>query len=306
MQDRISRFLNWWQLQFQGQGCIGRLIFLGFSVFLMALGCMAFFSVLIMLASPFLPEPTPITHEIVATTDKSQSMTVEGRSMTVEGRAMTVESNRSNAIAAAQTVRASGTVRNIPTSAPATATKAPPTGLPVRAATVVMLTVEASVTNVPTPTKVPPTSTVVILPTSTQEIQPTPIPPTAPPPTAEPPTAIPATAVPTIAQPTATLLTATGSLVIIGVNKQAEYVDIRNDGGAEVDLSGWILRSERGSQDCALGGTIGPGQVLRIWAMSEDAGQGGFNCGFDGPIWNNSESDPAVLIDPSGVEVSRR
>ena len=49
-----------------------------------------------------------------------------------------------------------------------------------------------------------------------------------------------------------------------------------------------------------------PGQFLRIWAMAEDAGQAGFNSGFGTNIWNNSESDPAVLINPSGEEVSRR
>lgn len=111
---------------------------------------------------------------------------------------------------------------------------------------------------------------------------------------------------PPVAQPTATLATASGLLTIVGVNKDAEYVDIRNDGGAAVDLGGWILRSEKGSQDCTLGGVIGPGQVLRIWAMAEDAGQGGYNCGFGSNIWNNSDSDPAVLINPSGQEVSRR
>jgi hypothetical protein len=94
-------------------------------------------------------------------------------------------------------------------------------------------------------------------------------------------------------------------LKIVGVNKSAEYVDIQNIGGAAVDLGGWILRSEKGNQDCGLGGSIDPGQVLRIWALVEDAGQGGYNCGFGSNIWNNSESDPAVLIDPSGVEVSR-
>lgn len=74
---------------------------------------------------------------------------------------------------------------------------------------------------------------------------------------------------------------------------------------AEINLAGWTLRSEKGSQDCVLGGVIGPGQTLQIWAMSEDAGRGGFNCGFGTNIWNNSEPDPAVLINPSGQEVSR-
>lgn len=91
----------------------------------------------------------------------------------------------------------------------------------------------------------------------------------------------------------------------MNVNKSGEYVDIQNMGAADVDLNNWTLRSEKGSQDCRLSGIIGVGQVLRIWALAEDAGQGGFNCGFGSPIWNNSESDPAVLIDTNGVEVSR-
>ena len=73
-----------------------------------------------------------------------------------------------------------------------------------------------------------------------------------------------------------------------------------------MDLSGWRLVSEKGNQACGLGGQIGPGATLRIWAMAEDAGQGGFNCQFGSNIWNNSDPDPAVLYDPSGAEVSRR
>lgn len=107
-------------------------------------------------------------------------------------------------------------------------------------------------------------------------------------------------------QPTATLPTAMGQLAITNVNKRDEFVDIQNIGGTEVVLDGWTLRSEKGPQDCPLRGVLGPGQSLRIWAMSEDAGQGGFNCGMGSEIWNNSESDAAVLIDPNGAEVSRR
>lgn len=127
--------------------------------------------------------------------------------------------------------------------------------------------------------------------------------PTAVPPTAIPPTVAPPTAVP---QPTATLPTATGSLVITNVNKREEFVDIQNVGGVEVVLDGWTLRSEKGPQDCRLSGVLGSGQSLRIWAMAEDAGQGGFNCQFGKEIWNNSDPDAAVLINPEGAEVARR
>jgi hypothetical protein len=47
--------------------------------------------------------------------------------------------------------------------------------------------------------------------------------------------------------------------------------------------------------------------VVRLeGALNDDAAQGGFNCGFGRNVWNNSERDPAVLFDASGVEVSRR
>jgi endonuclease/exonuclease/phosphatase family metal-dependent hydrolase len=92
------------------------------------------------------------------------------------------------------------------------------------------------------------------------------------------------------------------SLMIIGVNKRDEYVDVANQGSTVVDLAGWVLRSEKGHQDCPLRGTLAPGQTLRIWAMS---GQGGYSCRFGSAIWNNNDRDPAVLLEPGGSEVSR-
>ena len=95
---------------------------------------------------------------------------------------------------------------------------------------------------------------------------------------------------------------AAGSLVIVTVDKRAEYAIIRNDGGAAVNLSGWTLLSEKGSQACALGGTLDAGASLTISAMGDVAG---FNCGFGSNIWNNSERDPAALVAPDGSVVSR-
>ncbi len=95
------------------------------------------------------------------------------------------------------------------------------------------------------------------------------------------------------------------ALRIVALDKRAEYADIVNQGTTAVNLAGWNLLSVRGSQNCPLGGVIEPGARLRIWAMAEDAGQGGFNCGFGSNIWNNSEYDPAVLIAPDGTEVSQ-
>jgi endonuclease/exonuclease/phosphatase family metal-dependent hydrolase len=116
-------------------------------------------------------------------------------------------------------------------------------------------------------------------------------------PTAPPGATATATLVPT-APPGATLR-------IIAVDKRDEFVDLANHGGNSVNLAGWVLRSERGRQDCPLDGAIAAGQTLRIWAMAADAGRGGFNCGFAANIWSNSEPDPAVLLDPTGAEISR-
>lgn len=128
------------------------------------------------------------------------------------------------------------------------------------------------------PTEIPVAPTEVSVAT---EIPPAPVPPTEAPPPPAP---------------------GGSDLVIVAVNKRDEYADIRNSGATPLDLRGWILRSERGSQDCALGGVIQPGETLRIWAMS---GAPGFSCGFGDNIWNNSENDDGVLINPQGQEAYR-
>lgn len=110
-----------------------------------------------------------------------------------------------------------------------------------------------------------------------------------------------------IAQATATIATPEQSgysVKILRVNKVAEYVDILNFGPAAINLSGWVLLSETGDQSCFLEGIIQPGEILRIWAGNPD--QPGYKCGISGNIWNNDESDPAVLYDDQGREVSRR
>ena len=160
-------------------------------------------------------------------------------------------------------------------------------------------------TSSPTPTATsPPTRTPTTTPTptatATPTITPTPLPPTATPSPAPP------TDTPTPAPPTDTPTPAPAKVVITAVNKEAEYVDIKNVGGQPQDLAGWALVSERGNQACTLGGVLGPGQTLRIWALAKDAGRGGFNCGFGKNIWNNSEHDPAVLYNAQGMEIDRK
>lgn len=93
----------------------------------------------------------------------------------------------------------------------------------------------------------------------------------------------------------------TETIIIVAVNKSAEYVDIQNISSQPINLTGWRLDSEKGSQSCTLSGTIQPGETLRIWAMTG----AGFSCGFGKNIWNNSEPDPAVLYNPQNIEIDR-
>jgi hypothetical protein len=142
-------------------------------------------------------------------------------------------------------------------------------------------------TPVATDTPVPPTLVPTAAPANTDTPEPTPLPTATPEPTPPP-------------------SPAGAQVIILTVDKGSEFVDIQNVGGQAQDLAGWHLLSEKGNQDCPLGGVIQPGDVLRIWAKASDAGQGGFNCGFGSNIWNNSESDPAVLYDATGREVDRK
>jgi len=106
-------------------------------------------------------------------------------------------------------------------------------------------------------------------------------------------------------KPTNTPLDPTENVQITSVNKVSEYVDIKNFGFTTVSLNGWMLRSEKGFQDCYLGGNLEPGITLRIWALAADDEEEGYNCGKGSNIWNNSEPDPAVLYNSDFQEVDR-
>ena len=155
------------------------------------------------------------------------------------------------------------------------------------AAATALPTLTPPATETQTPTQSLPAATLTPIPAATD----TPVPP-SPANTATQPA-------PT--QPAATP-TSGGSVLIIAVDKPAEYVDIQNLRDEPVDLGGWRLVSETGSQSCPLRGTLGPSEVLRVWARKGDPG---FDCGFSFNIWNDNQADPAVLYNEQGEEVSR-
>lgn len=139
------------------------------------------------------------------------------------------------------------------------------------------------------------TSTGTTTPTSTPVPTRTPLPTSLPTRSFETPTTV---ILPTVIRP----VTITGLVMIVGVDKKLEFVDIQNLSGAPVSLRGWILLSERGEQSCELNGILQPNAVLRIWAGTNDIG---YSCGFLRTIWTDNELDPAVLYNSRGEEISR-
>ncbi len=101
---------------------------------------------------------------------------------------------------------------------------------------------------------------------------------------------------------TNTSLTSSDALNIVNVDKAQEYVDIQNSSTTAIDLTGWVLLSEKGHQPCDLKGVLQPGEALRVWSRTGDSG---LSCGYPGNIWNDKEADDAVLYNPQGKEISR-
>jgi hypothetical protein len=82
-------------------------------------------------------------------------------------------------------------------------------------------------------------------------------------------------------------------IAIIAVDKRAETVTIQNVSGTTVDVSNWTICSVRGNQlHAVLSGPLAPGES-RVVTRQANA-----------DIWSNSESDPAVLYDPSNQLIS--
>ena len=155
-----------------------------------------------------------------------------------------------------------------------------------------------------TPTPLFSFDTLTPLPTTTAFV-PTAFPTLTPAPTGTTtltPTLPPATATPIPTNTTTATPTEVHSVLIVNVDKVAEYVEIQNLTPEAVNLRDWRLVSERGSESCALRGTLEPNEVLRIWARRGDPG---FDCRLGREIWIDNEVDPAVLYDAKGQEVSR-
>ena len=150
-----------------------------------------------------------------------------------------------------------------------------PTFTPFPTATAFVPTAFPTLTPAPTgtqtATQTQPAATATLVPTNTD----TPVPPTP---------------------------TTVSTVLIVNVDKVAEYVEIQNLTQAPVTLRDWRLVSVNGEESCALRGTLEPGEVLRIWSRR---GAPGFDCRLGREIWSDNEADSAILYNAQGEEVSR-
>lgn len=81
-------------------------------------------------------------------------------------------------------------------------------------------------------------------------------------------------------------------LRIVGLDKAAETIELRNVGDAPLELDGWLVCSQRGNEaQGGIIGTLGPGET-RTFTNPGDT------------IWSNSNPDDAALFDPNGQLVS--
>jgi hypothetical protein len=78
---------------------------------------------------------------------------------------------------------------------------------------------------------------------------------------------------------------------IVGINKAAEVVTLKNVSSDPVNLDGWHMCSIKGNQEHSIGGPLAPGE-------QRDIG------GPMGPIWSNSEQDDGALYNAQGQLVS--
>jgi hypothetical protein len=95
------------------------------------------------------------------------------------------------------------------------------------------------------------------------------------------------------------------AIAITNLDKVAEYVILTNNSGTDIDITNWRIVSEKGNQSF----TFPNGSVLKAGASftvtsGDLAGTGDFTMA-QGTIWNNSDTDPAVLYDANGNEIDR-
>lgn len=92
---------------------------------------------------------------------------------------------------------------------------------------------------------------------------------------------------------------------IVSVDADADVMILRNRENAAVDLSGWYIVSERGSQIFVLpeDTVLAPGGVITIGSQS--TGDACDLCWPDKNVWHDKKDDAAILCDVYGREIDR-
>lgn len=88
-----------------------------------------------------------------------------------------------------------------------------------------------------------------------------------------------------------------------GHDVDGEYVRIKNESGAPVDLSGWTLRDSGPHVYTFPAFVLAPGAELRLWTKSGTNDAANLYWGDQSAIWNNA-GDTALLFNAAGVQVS--
>ena len=88
-------------------------------------------------------------------------------------------------------------------------------------------------------------------------------------------------------------------------NSREDTVELRNDGAANVDLSGWFLYSERGSETFVFpeGAVLAPGQRIVIASLTSD--MPGDYLWRETKVWHEKKDDACALYDAYGRLMDR-
>ncbi|NTU78230.1 MAG: lamin tail domain-containing protein, partial [Chloroflexales bacterium] len=90
-----------------------------------------------------------------------------------------------------------------------------------------------------------------------------------------------------------------------GRDVDGEYVRLRNDGPAPINLAGWTLSDSQAKHTFTFPRfTLGPRAEVRLWTRSGHNNGANLYWGNRTAIWNN-EGDSATLKDATGAVVSR-
>lgn len=96
-----------------------------------------------------------------------------------------------------------------------------------------------------------------------------------------------------------------GTIIILSLDKKAEYIVLKNTSSSTIDLTGWKIRSVKGDQWFTFPQfSLESDKEVKIGDMGQNS-EVTFHWLDGWGTWNNSESDPAELYDSVGNMIDR-